>query len=234
MRPIAHFSNERVVVLGKGLRSRRNKVIVAEPHPLSEMAEWMPREDRIESLFGDLYDISRIFYQKGITAVFRSPHSPLIVNTELGGKAEVVILTFQLMCIAQALPRYLSEKNSGAFLESLLQFVRNKKYGKIDDLFQCYMHFGREVTNKLLYYFSVDVGKYMLGYESEGMPSSFPCLSSYISSGIPREILARTDVTQVSLVVQPIIPHLKTATNLAVAYYFNDTEKVRQIETELS
>lgn len=205
-----------------------------QDHFRPTMPSFEQYDEPIRVLLADLDEVSRIFYGKCVEAVRSSSYQVSVVHPTAAGKAAMVILAFQAVCLSFALPTYLGEQEAGLFMDRFFEMIDSRYRSKCYDFYRCYRKIGATLSSKQLYYFAVDIGKYILGFESEGIPSSFPCLSSYISSGIPREILARTDVTHASFAIQELIPRLRTASELALAYCFDDATEIKRIESTLT
>ena len=118
------------------------------------------------------------------------------------------------------LNRYLNKEDVHDFAEKLLHKCCRRNVEKCIDVINCYLGLKDHKAQKLPFYFSVDISKFICGYKTQGLPSEFPCLNSYISSGIPKQILARTNVTGVSFVIQDQVPYLKTESGRIIEKYF--------------
>lgn len=215
----------------------RQSISGMHDRPQQHAADPVELDTRLHELYTclshDIDEIAEIFYGKCIVAATESLPRITVVNSEISGKAALATRAFQLLFIVPQLGKYLSDDDASALLERLLaRTTEQRDTIHCHDLYQCYLNMGGSMRKKHIYYFSVDIAKYILGYESNGFPSAFPCLSSYISSGIPRDILTRSDITQAALVIQSLVPNIKVATDLAIAYCFNDKKHVFDTEDE--
>ena len=202
----------------------------AAGYPVAETFD----DDRAGCLAADMQDVARIFYDNCVAASDAAISQSAIVHRTIGGKAALATRALQLVFIRPQLPKYMTGDEADSLINNLLAHTPDQRDTlHCHDLHQCYLKMGGAVQKKHAYYFSVDIAKYILGYESEGFPSAFPCLSSYISSGIPRDILTRSSVTQVALAIQTLVPRLKVATDLAIAYCFHDESHVFEIDTDI-
>ena len=169
-----------------------------------------------------LKETRELFFNKCIETVKNSNDNINIVNIRNEEKADIVIKSYQMVDIIQHISLYISPSEAKEFIELLFRKVCGKQHKKCYDLILCYLGLGESKIDKRIYYFSIDIGKYICGYTTDDIPSKFPCLNSYISSGIPKEILARTDVTACSFLIQSLIPKMTVSNITALSLCFGE------------
>ena len=180
--------------------------------------EW---EELVNCIDNRLKTNRELFFNECIEIVKNSNDNINIVNIRNEGKADVVMKSYQLNNIVQHISRYLSPSEAKIFIDLLFRKVCGKQHKKCYDLASCYLDLSESINNKRIYYFSVDIGKYICGHTTNEIPSKFPCLNSYISSGIPKEILARTDVTACSFLILSLIPKFTDSTITEISICFD-------------
>lgn len=185
----------------------------------------VPREEwneLITCIDNRLKETRKLFFNKCVETVNNSNYNIKIINKKNEGKADIVIKSYQLINIIQYISRYIRPSEAKEFIDLLFRKICGKQHKKCYDLVSCYLGLGESKIDKRIYYFSIDIGKFICGYTTDDIPSKFPCLNSYISSGIPKEILARTDVTASSLLIQSLIPNLTVSTITALSLCFGE------------
>ena len=182
----------------------------------------------------DIHEIREIFFNKTIDTIESccSDHVN-IVNRELGGKAEIVIIAYQIIHVQNHLARYIEESELEEFKEHLVEYITGSNYRKCMDFIEGYKKLGTTMSEKKAYFFSIDVAKYILGFSNDSIPSSFPCLSSYISNGLSKDVSERLSVTECALLIASFVPKLTGATVMALAFSFNDQEYAEEIENQI-
>ncbi len=187
----------------------------------------------ISGLEKDIQEIRELFYNKSVETIKKSKHDIDIVNRKIDGKAEIVTKAFQLTNLINFLPRYIQPSERKEFSNILFHKVSGKQFDKCYDFAVSYMECGKSSSDKRKLFFSADITKYIYGYSSNAPPLSFPCLSSYISNGVPREILIRANITNSTLLIFSLVPKLTRATIIALALCFGDKEFAKEIKSEL-
>ena len=146
-----------------------------------------------------------------------------VVNKKIEGKADIVLKSFQLFNIIQHLDYYVTPLELKKFIRVLFIRVCGKKYKKCFHLVSCYKEFDQQV-NKIIYYFSIDITKYIYGYKDDNIPSTFPCMNKYLSYNMPKGNLARTDVTSSFLLILPLVSQMIDNTVNTLSICFRDVE----------
>lgn len=191
--------------------------------------EKLTSDDRWSDIFNGLDEklkqVRDDFFRQCISALENSKYENAIVNRSIKSSIDIIIISFQFIYIMDYVKHHIEKKNIHAFAEKLLHVCCRKHHKRCIDIINCYSGLKNGKTEKLLYYFSIDISKYICGYETHDIPSKFPCLNSYISSGIPQEILPRTHVTGSSFIIQTQAVDLKNETVQLFQTSFKTAEK---------
>ena len=196
-----------------------------ENFDILENKNYFPREkwnEIILCISNNIQEISQLFFNSCIETINNSNYDITIVNKQIGGKADLVIKAYQLSIIIDYLTHYIKPTEGKEFVEMLFHQVFGKYFKKGCNFVSCYMELRKTTLHKKIYYFSSDIAKYICGYHSDELPTKFPCLRSYLSNGVPRTILARTDITACSLLIGNIVTKLHNATIMALAVCFEE------------
>lgn len=193
-----------------------------------------PADEKIELFAQNIKDIRELFFNNCLEIVSDcSSYDIELTNRKIGGKAELVISVFQLILISELLPRYIEPSEEKDFNELLMELTCRRHYRKCHDFVESYKQLEKSISNKKIFFISVDIAKYLYGHSSTEVPSSFPCLTSYISNGLSTQIVDRLSITESALLIASIIPKITDATTLALAHFFDDEESAREIESQL-
>ncbi len=193
-----------------------------------------PAGEKIEQFARNIKDIGELFFNNCVETVsVCSSYDIELINRKIGGKAELVISVFQLILISELLPRYIKPSEEKEFNDLLMELTCRRHYKKCYDFLESYKQLEKSISNKKAFFISVDIAKYLYGYSNNEVPSSFPCLTSYISNGLSTQIVDRLSITESALLIAPIIPKITDATTIALAHFFEDEEFAREIESQL-
>ena len=193
-----------------------------------------PADEKIEQFTRNIKNIRELFFNNCVETVLNcSSYDIEIINRKIGGKAEIVITVLQLIHISNLLPRYIEPSEEKEFNDLLMELTCRRRYKKCHDFVESYKQLEKSISNKKVFFISVDIAKYLYGHSNNQVPSSFPCLTSYISNGLSAQIVDRLSITESALLIAPIIPKLTDATTIALANFFNDKEYAREIESQL-
>jgi len=191
-------------------------------------------DEKIEQFARNIINIREIFFNNCVETISNcSSYDIEIINRKIGGKAEIVITVLQLIHISDLLPRYIEPSEEKEFNYQLMEMTCRRYYKKCHDFVESYKQLERSISNKKIFFISVDIAKYLYGHSNNQVPSSFPCLTSYISNGLSAQIVDRLSITESALLIAPIIQKLTDATTIALAHFFNDEEYTREIESQL-
>ena len=156
--------------------------------------------------------IRESFFQHCIDEIKSNEPKVLIINDKMSGKAEILTKAFQMESIASYLMKNINSQKEVTNLENIFKQICGNKYKKCLCYAKCYNEFGEKKFNKKIYYFSIDIGKYIFGFVSNTIPEKFPCINSYISHDIPKEILIRSNIMSTALIISRLVPDFSGAT----------------------
>jgi hypothetical protein len=178
----------------------------------------------------DFLKVRELFFQHCIDEIRTSKPEIEIANNSLEGKADIITKAYQLENISfYFINNQKSDtdyNNDNHLLKKIFKYLCGSKYMKCLCYSKCYNEFGENKLNKKIFYFSIDLGKYICGYQSDSVPTQFPCLNSYISSDIPKNILARTHVMSTALIISELVPNFTKATIIALNNSLNNDSKL--------
>jgi hypothetical protein len=164
----------------------------------------------------ELEKVRKLFFQRCIDEIKISKPEIQIENSKIGGKAEIIALAYQLENISSYLVYDQENDNDNNLLKKIFKYLCGSKLKKCLCYSKCYDEFSKKKLNKKIFYFSIDLGKYICGFQSDTVPSQFPCMNSYISSDIPKDILTRTHVMASALIISEFVPDFTEATIIAL------------------
>lgn len=154
--------------------------------------------------------IRKIFFTECISKIKSNLPQISIINDNMRGKADILTKAFQIESISSYLMQ-INNENEKYYLEKIFRYICGSKYKKCLCYAECYNEFGEKKFNKKIYYFSIDISKYIFGFTSNAVPSKFPCINSYISHDIPKEILIRTNIMTTSLIISELVPNFSAS-----------------------
>ncbi|MBN1292957.1 MAG: hypothetical protein JXB48_14040 [Candidatus Latescibacteria bacterium] len=191
-------------------------------------------DEKLQCFSKDIREIRELFFNKSIDTIQNccSDHIT-IINSTIGGKAETVTIAYQLMHIFNHLSRYVDDSEIEEFKKDLIEYVAGPDYERCMDFTEGYKKLGDTMPEKKAYFFSIDIAKYILGHSNDSLPSSFPCLSSYISYGLSKNVSERLSVTECALLIASLVPKLTGATVIALSLCFGDEEYAKEIEIQI-
>ena len=190
-------------------------------------------DEKIELFAQNIKDIRELFFNHCVETVSDcSSYDIKLINRKIGGKAELVITVFQLILVSELLPRYIEPSEEKDFNELLMKISCRKHYQKCHEFVESYKQLEKSISNKKVFFVSVDIAKYLYGHSNNEVPSSFPCLTSYISNGMSAQIVDRLSITESALLIASIIPKITDATTLTLAHFFEDEELAEEIESQ--
>ena len=190
-------------------------------------------QEIITCLSKDTKNIMELFFQGCVEILKESEFSYLVKNCELNGKAEILIKAYQIFYITNLLPRYIHPSKGKEFADLFFSQIcvnrDNIQKDIIYDFASKFLQYDEDDgADKRIMLLTQDLGKYILGYENDSKPSSFPNDSDYILSGIPEDKL--TYMITSGLLISPLVSKLGDFTALAVANCFGDKEFAEEIQ----
>ena len=190
-------------------------------------------DEKIEQFARNIKNIREIFFNNCVDTVSNcSSYDIEITNRKIGGKAEIVISVLQLILIGDLLPRYIESSEEKNFNNLLMELTCRRHYKKCFDFVESYKQLEKSISNKKIFFISVDIAKYLYGLSNNQVPSSFPCLTSYISNGLSTRIADRLSITESALLIAPVIQKLTDTTAIALANFFDDEDFARKIKSQ--
>lgn len=163
--------------------------------------------------------VRELFFQHCIEEINITKPEIQIVNNRIGGKADIITKAYQLENISSYL--VCNQENDNHLLKKIIKDLCGTKHEKCVCYSKCYNDFGEKRLNKKIFYFSIDLGKYICGYQSDTVPTQFPCINSYISSDIPKDLLARAHVMSTALIISQLVPNFTRATIITLEQSLN-------------
>jgi hypothetical protein len=164
----------------------------------------------------ELEKVRHLFFQRCVDAIRLAKPEIEIVNSKISGKAEIIAIAYQLENISSYLVYDQENDNNNNLLKKIFKYLCGSKLKKCLCYSKCYDEFSKKKLNKKIFYFSIDLGKYICGFQSDSVPTQFPCMNSYISSDIPKDILTRTHVMSTALIISELVPDFTEATIISL------------------
>lgn len=151
-------------------------------------------------------DVSRLwakdrrdFVEQSVASIESGDYDITLVNRSLDRRIEPVITAYQILEVRDIFAPEREEAFLTYFLHTILPYGSNDCHRIVES----YLTLTPNKYEQRFYFFSVDIGKYFCGYIGAMRPDRHPCLNSYLSDGIPRELKPRNDVTAAALLIQP-------------------------------
>jgi hypothetical protein len=170
----------------------------------------------------ELEKVRKLFFQRCIDKIKISKPEIQIINNKIGGKAEIIAIAYQLENMSSFFVFDQENDDDNNLLKKIFKYLCGSKFKKCICYSKCYDEFSKKKLNKKIFYFSIDLGKYICGFQSESVPAQFPCINSYISSDIPKDILVRTHIMSTALIISELVPDFTEATIISLNQTFNN------------